>query len=86
MNSIDFTSADASDTVETFPHSGSVKASRSTGEFIEVKPMALPATPNPCGIDSLMMQIAKAKADIEAARYLIPRTRSATTAEPSFIQ
>jgi hypothetical protein len=86
MNSIDFTSADASDTVETFPHSGSVKASRSTGEFIEVKPMALPATPNPCGIDSMIMRIAKAKADIEAARSHIPRTRSATTAEPSLIQ
>jgi hypothetical protein len=33
-----------------------------------------------------MIQIAKAKADIEAARSLIPRTRSANTAEPALIQ
>jgi hypothetical protein len=86
MNSIDFNRADASDTVESFPHSGSVKASRSTGEFIEVKPMALPVTRGPDSFDSLMIRIAKAKADIESARSHIPRTRSATTAEPTPIQ
>jgi len=46
LQALDFSRLDPSDTIESFPHSGSVKASRSTGEFQEALPLSLAAPPS----------------------------------------
>ena len=46
MQALEFNRLDPSDTIESFHHSGSVKISRSTGEFQEAMPLSLRAPPS----------------------------------------
>lgn len=46
IQALDFNRLDPSDTIESFHHSGSVKISRSTGEFQEALPLSLEAPPS----------------------------------------
>jgi hypothetical protein len=86
FSALPFDSLDPSDTVETFPHRGDVKASRKTGEFIPIVPLTRDdlseSSPELKTLEEMLAIAREHRTDLEEKLLGLTRNTTATANTP----